>query len=136
MSTLFFYTKQQFFNFKSTQTAEGFKFLSTSKLLSSQRNDELDECQQYYVDISSMVALVIADDSQLLNFEQLCGSFGGNITFICDKAYEADTKYLLRNVFDDFSDVEAESDETLAEKEEMLSTKPDSVKKDYQFRRF
>lgn len=47
MSTLFFYTKQQFFNFKSTQTAEGFEFLSMSKLLSSQRIDELDEYQQY-----------------------------------------------------------------------------------------
>ena len=67
MSTLFFYTKQQFFIFKSTQTAEGFEFLSMSKLLSSQRIDKLDEYQQYYVDISSMVGFVKANDSQLLN---------------------------------------------------------------------
>jgi hypothetical protein len=81
VSTLFFYTKQQFFNFKSTQTAEGFEFLSMSKLLSSQRIDELDEYQQYCVDISSMVGFVKANDSQLLTFEQLFGRFGGKYYF-------------------------------------------------------
>ena len=129
MSTLFFYTKQQFFNFKSTKTAEGFEFLSMSKLLSSQRIAELDEYQQYYVDISSMVGFVKTNDSQLLNFEQLFGVFGANITFICDKAYETDIKYLFRYIFDDFSDVEAESDETPAEKEEKPIAKRNSVKK-------
>ena len=93
MSTLFFYTRQQFINFKSAQTAAGIEFLSMSKLLSSQRIDELDEYQQYYVDISSMVGFVKNNDSQLLNFEQLFVSFGGNITFICDKVYEKKTKY-------------------------------------------
>ena len=94
MSTLFFYTKEQFFNFKTTQTAAGFEFLSMSKLLSSQKIDGLDEYQQYYVDISSLVGFAKANDSQLLNFEQLFGGFGDNITFICDKAYEADIKYI------------------------------------------
>lgn len=129
MSTLFFYTKQQFFNFKSTQTTEGFEFLSMSKLLSSQRIDELDEYQQYCVDISSMVGFVKANDSQILNFEQLFGSFGKNVTFICDKVYETDIKYIFRYVFDDFSDIESESDETPIEREEKPSTKPNSVKK-------
>ena len=115
MSTLFFYTRQQFFNFKSAQTAAGIEFLSMSKLLSSQRVDELDEYQQYYVDISSMVGFVKNNDSQLLNFEQLFVSFGGNITFICDKVYEADIKYLFRYVFDDFSDIAAESDDAPVE---------------------
>lgn len=118
MSTLFFYTKEQFFNFKTTQTAAGFEFLSMSKLLSSQKIDGLDEYQQYYVDISSLVGFAKANDSQLLNFEQLFGGFGDNITFICDKAYEADIKYIFRYVFDDFSAVEAESDETPIESEE------------------
>ena len=45
MSTLFFYTKEQFFNFKTTQTAAGFEFLRLSKLLSSQKIDVLDEYQ-------------------------------------------------------------------------------------------
>ena len=66
MSTLFFYTKEQFFNFKTTQTAAGFEFLSMSKLLSSQKIDGLDEYQQYYVDISSLVGFAKANDSQLL----------------------------------------------------------------------
>lgn len=102
MSTLFFYTKSQFFNFKSVQMAAGFEFLSMSKLLSSQKIDGLDEDQQYYVDISSMVGFVKANDSQMLNFEQLFGSFGENITFICDKSYEKDIRYIFRYVFDDF----------------------------------
>ena len=105
MSTLFFYTKEQFFNLKSTQTEAGFGFLSMSKLLSSQIIDGLDEYQQYYVDISSFVGFVKTNDSQLLNFEQFFGEFGENITFICDKAYETDIKYIFRYVFDDFSDM-------------------------------
>lgn len=128
MSTLFFYTKEQFFNFKSTQTEAGFEFLSMSKLLSSQKIDGLDEYQQYYVDISSLIGFVKTNDSQLLNFEQLFGGFGENITFICDKAYETDIKYIFRYVFDDFSDVEVESDEPSVEKEEPR-TKSNTVKK-------
>ena len=129
MSTLFFYTKEQFFNFKTTQTAVGFEFLSMSKLLSSQKIDGLDEYRQYYVDISSLVGFVKSNDSQLLNFEQLFGGFGDNITFICDKAYETDIKYIFRYVFDDFCDVEAERDETPIESGEKSDVKPNSVKK-------
>ncbi|MDY4531474.1 MAG: AAA family ATPase [Enterocloster aldenensis] len=117
MKTLFFYTKNQFFNFKRTQIAEGFEFLSMSQLLSSQRIDELDEYQNYFVDLSSLVSFIKSNDSQMLNFEQLFYSFSDNITFICDKTYERDIAYMLRYVFDDFSDIEAESDETQNETE-------------------
>lgn len=129
MSTLFFYTKQQFFNFKSVQTAAGFEFLSMSKLLSSHRIDGLDNDQQYFVDISSLVSFVKTDDTQMLNFEQLFGNFGENITFICDKVYEADIKYLFRYIFDDFSDIEAESEDVTVEKEEKPMLQSKSVKK-------
>ena len=129
MSTLFFYTSQQFFNFKSAQTAAGFEFLSMSKLLSSQKIDGLDSDQQYFVDISSLVGFVKTNDSQMLNFEQLFGSFGENITFICDKVYEADIKYLFRYIFDDFSDIEAESEDVTVENEEMPMSQSKSVKK-------
>ncbi|MDR4078106.1 MAG: hypothetical protein Q3W83_09250, partial [Ruminococcus sp.] len=95
MSKLFFYTKNQFFNFKSDQTTAGFEFLSMSQLLSSQKINNLDVYQQYYIDISSMVGFVKANDSQLFNFEQLFNSFGENISFICDKAYEKDIKYIF-----------------------------------------
>ena len=47
MSKLFFYTKNQFFNFKSDQTTAGFEFLSMSQLLSSQKINNLDVYQQY-----------------------------------------------------------------------------------------
>lgn len=129
MKTLFFYTKAQFFNFKTAQIAAGFDFLSMSKLLSSQKIDDLDEYQQYYVDISSLVGFLKNNDSQLLNFEQLFDGFGENITFICDKAYEADIKYIFRYVFDDFSDVEADSDEPPVENEIETNTKSNTVKK-------
>lgn len=129
MSKLFFYTKNQFFNFKSSQTTAGFEFLSMSQLLSSQKIDSLDMYQQYFVDISSMVGFVKANDSQLLNFEQLFNSFGENISFICDKAYEKDIKYIFRYIFDEFSDVETESDEITDEVQETPVAKSSSVKK-------
>ncbi len=129
MSKLFFYTKNQFFNFKSSQTTAGFEFLSMSQLLSSQKIDSLDVYQQYFVDISSMVGFVKANDSQLLNFEQLFNSFGENISFICDKTYEKDIKYIFRYIFDEFSDVETESDEITDEVQETPVAKSSSVKK-------
>ena len=76
-----------------------------------------------------MIGFAKSNDSQLLNFEQLLCSFGENITFICDKVYEKDIKYLFRYVFDDFSDVEAECDESLVENEEISSEKLASVRK-------
>ena len=100
-----------------------------SKLLSSQKIDGLDSDQQYFVDISSLVGFVKTNDSQMLNFEQLFGSFGENITFICDKVYEADIKYLFRYIFDDFSDIEAESEDVTVENEEMPMSQSKSVKK-------
>lgn len=129
MSRLFFYTKNQFFNFKATQTANGIELLSMSNLLSSQKIEDLNDYQQYYVDISSMVGFAKDNDSQLLNFEQLFNSFGDNITFICDKTYEKDIKYIFRYIFDDFSDVEAKSDETEDDVDEPLNTKLSVVKK-------
>ncbi|HCB96294.1 MAG TPA: hypothetical protein DEP65_12385 [Ruminococcus sp.] len=129
MSKLFFYTKNQFFNFKSTQTTAGFEFLSMSQLLSSQKIDSLDVYQQYYIDISSMVSFVKENDSQLLNFEQLFNSFGENISFICDKTYEKDAKYTFRYIFDEFLNVEIESDELTDEVQEIPATKSSSVKK-------
>lgn len=129
MSTLFFYTKNQFFNFKSTQSANGIEFLSMSQLLSSQKIEKLDEEQQYYVDLSSVVGFVKDNDSQLLNFEQLFNSFEDNITFICDKTYEEDIKYIFRYVFDDFLDVETENEEIKDKIEETVDTKSSVVKK-------
>lgn len=129
MSKLFFYIKNQFFNFKSAQTTAGFEFLSMSQLLSSQTIDSLDVYRKYYVDISSMVGFVKANDSQLFNFEQLFNSFGENISFICDKAYEKDIKYIFRYIFDEFSDVEIESDEVTDEVQKTPATKSSSVKR-------
>lgn len=129
MSKLFFYTKNQFFNFKSAQTTAGFEFLSMSQLLSSQKINNLDVYQQYYIDISSMVGFVKANDSQLFNFEQLFNGFGENISFICDKAYEKDIKYIFRYIFNEFSDVETESDEITDEVQEIPATKSSSIKK-------
>ena len=128
MSKLFFYTKNQFFNFKSSQTTAGFEFLSMSQLLSSQKIDSLDVYQQYFVDISSMVGFVKANDSQLLNFEQLFNSFGENISFICDKAYEKDIKSIFRYIFDECSDVETESDEITDDVQETPAATSSSIK--------
>lgn len=129
MNALFFYSKQQFFKFKSNQIEKGFQFLGISKLLTSQKIDELDEDQQYYVDISSMVAFLKSNDSMLLTFEQLIDNFGENVAFICDKKYQEDAQYLFRYTFGEFLDVELECDEVPTEKQEIISSKLNSVKK-------
>lgn len=122
MRKLFFYTKQQFFNFKAMQTAAGFKLLSMSQLLSNQKVGELNKNQKYYVDLSSVMGYTKTNDSQQMLFEQLFDSFGENIDFICDKMYEEDIKYIFRYIFDDFSDVDVASEEIIAEKETIIET--------------
>lgn len=100
-----------------------------SQFLSSLKIEELDQETQYFVDLSSLAGFVKANDTQMLHFEQLFNSFGENITFICDKIYEKDIRYILRYIFDDFGDVEVESEEILAEQDETESTKHKQVKK-------
>ena len=129
MKKILFYQKNQFFNYKKQILSAGHELLSMSQFLSSLKIEELDEETQYFVDLSSLAGFVKANDSQMLHFEQLFNSFGENITFICDKIYEKDICYILRYIFDDFGDVEVESEEILAEQDETESAKPKQVKK-------
>lgn len=129
MKKILFYQKNQFFNYKKQILSSGHELLSMSQFLSSLKIEELDEETQYFVDLSSLAGFVKANDTQMLHFEQLFNSFGENITFICDKIYEKDIRYILRYIFDDFGDVEVESEEILAEQDETESTKQKQVKK-------
>lgn len=129
MKKILFYQKNQFFNYKKQILSSGHDLLSMSQFLSSLKIEELDEETQYFVDLSSLAGFVKANDTQMLHFEQLFNSFGENITFICDKIYEKDIRYILRYIFDDFGDVEVESEEILAEQDETESTKHKQVKK-------
>ena len=129
MKKILFYHKNQFFNYKKQILSNEHKLLSMSQILSSQKIEELDGKTQYYVDLSSLVGFVKTNDTQMLHFEQLFNSFGENITFICDKIYEKDIRYILRYVFDDFGDVEVESEEILTEQDEAESAKSKQVKK-------
>ena len=110
MRKIFFYNRNQFFNFKKQQKLCGGELLSMSQFLSSQKINELDEDVNYYVDLSSLVGFIRVNDTQTLNFEQLFNSFGENVAFICDKVYEEDIKYLLRYVFDEFVDIDVEAE--------------------------
>lgn len=129
MSELVFYTKNQFFNFKTEQTEAGFEFISMSQLLSSQKIENLDSHQQYYIDLSYIVNFIKNNDLHMLNFEQLINSLEENNYFICDKAYEKDAKYLFRYVFDDFRDVEIKISENTDEVKPLQETKSSTVKK-------
>ena len=129
MKKILFYQKNQFFNYKKQILSSGHELLSMSQFLSSLKIEELDEETQYFVDLSSLAGFVKANDTQMLHFEQLFNSFGENITFICDRIYEKDIRYILRYIFDDFGDVEVESEEILAEQDETESTKHKQVKK-------
>lgn len=129
MRKLFYYNKNQFFNFKRQQMACGGELLSMSQFLSSRKINDLDEDVNYYVDLSSTVGFIRTNDTQTLNFEQLFNSFGENVSFICDKAYEEDIKYLLRYVFDEFVDIDVEAEELSVEQSEEEPKKIKKVKK-------
>ena len=117
MNKVFFYTRQQYFKFKSSQLAQRFEFLSGSTFDHIEYIKWLDESKRYYVDITSIVSLLKANESQLYLFERLLSDFKDNTTFICDKVYEDDVKYIFRNVLDDYSDVEIECEEIPVEKD-------------------
>lgn len=129
MKKILFYNRNQFFNFKKQQESLGCKFLSMSQFLSSIKISELDNKTEYYVDLSSLAGFIKSNDTQMLNFEQLFGSFGDNVTFICDKIYENDICYLLRYVFDDSAYIEVEAEEPPDEKAENIITERKKVKK-------
>ena len=101
-----------------------------SQLLSPQKIDSLDTHQQYCIDISSTIGFVKANDSQLLNFEQLFNSFGENIFFL----YAISLMRGMQNIFsdmcfNDFLDVDAERDEPQNEDEESSVNKTATIKK-------
>ena len=115
MKQLLFYNKSQFFNFKKEQISAGHELLSMSQFLSSLKIEELDDETEYYVDLSSLAGFIKTNDTQMLHFEQLFNTFGDNVTFICDKIYEKDIRYILRYVFDDFADIGIEFEEASIE---------------------
>ena len=129
MRKLIYYNKNHFFNIKRQQMACGGELLSMSQFLSSRKINELDEDVNYYVDLSSTVGFIRTNDTQTLNFEQLLNSFGENVSFICDKVYEEDIKYLLRYVFDEFIDIDVEAEELSVEQSEEEPKKIKKVKK-------
>lgn len=71
MNKVFFYTRQQYFKFKSSQLAQGFEFISGSIFYLVENVDLLDDTQQYYVDITSIASLLKVNESQLCFFERL-----------------------------------------------------------------
>ena len=131
MKQVLFYNKNQFFNFKKQEFNAGHEFLSMSQLLSSIRIEELNAEKKYYVDLSSLIGFLKSNDTQMLNIEQLFNSFENNITFICDKSYEKDFRYLLRYVFDEFIDIEidAEPEELHDNEDNVVCTQSNTVKR-------
>lgn len=129
MKQLLFYNKSQFFNFKKEQISAGYELLSMSQFLSSLKIEELDDEAEYYVDLSSLAGFIKTNDTQMLHFEQLFNTFGDNVTFICDKIYEKDIRYILRYVFDDFAAIGIEFEETSIEQYDSRFETTKQVKK-------
>lgn len=129
MKQLLFYNKSQFFNFKKEQISAGYELLSMSQFLSSLKIEELDDEAEYYVDLSSLAGFIKTNDTQMLHFEQLFNTFGDNVTFICDKIYEKDIRYILRYVFDDFADIGIEFEDTSIEQYDSRFETTKQVKK-------
>lgn len=129
MRELLFYNINQFFNFKKQKISEGYVLLSMSNFISSIEINELDGSKKYYVDLSSFASFIKRNETQMFNFEHLLNSFGENVTFICDKTYEKDICYLLRYVFNSFTDIEVETEEIPLDKAETTLEESNSVKK-------
>ena len=108
MKTINFYNRNQFFEFKKKVIADGSEIISMSQFLSSKKIEDMDSQQKYYVDLSSMVGFMKANEAQIMSFEQLLNQFASNVTFICDKVYEVEILYSLRYVFDESKDIEVE----------------------------
>lgn len=100
-----------------------------SQFLSSLKIEELDDEAEYYVDLSSLAGFIKTNDTQMLHFEQLFNTFGDNVTFICDKIYEKDIRYILRYVFDDFADIGIEFEDTSIEQYDSRFETTKQVKK-------
>ncbi len=129
MREILFYNRNQFFNFNKQLISNDCELLSMSQFLLLFKNEEFDEETKYYVDLSSLACLLISDESQIYNFEQLFNKFNENITFICDKTYEKDICYLLRYIFEDFSDIEVDAEEAPAGQEDYIPANLKKVKK-------
>ena len=100
-----------------------------SQFLSSFKIEELDNDVEYYVDLSSLAGFIKTNDTQTFNFEQLFNAFGDNVTFICDKIYEKDIRYILRYVFDNFDYIENVAEDISIERDDPTTEKSIRVKK-------
>lgn len=129
MKQLLLYDKSQFFDFKKKQISAGHELLSMSQFLSSFKIEELDNDVEYYVDLSSLAGFIKTNDTQTFNFEQLFNAFGDNVTFICDKIYEKDIRYILRYVFDNFDYIENTAEDISIEQDDPTTEKSIRVKK-------
>lgn len=129
MKQLLLYDKSQFFDFKKKQISAGHELLSMSQFLSSFKIEELDNDVEYYVDLSSLAGFIKTNDTQTFNFEQLFNAFGDNVTFICDKIYEKDIRYILRYVFDNFDYIENVAEDISIEQDDPTTEKSIRVKK-------
>lgn len=130
MKKLLFYSQSQFYAFRDQQALTGCQIVSMSQLLSQEKINALNNDNSYCIDLSSLIAALTGNiETQMLSIEQLFNSFGENISFSCDRAYENEARYRFRFIFDEFSDVEVEIDEIVPDTNESLPTSIKSIKK-------
>jgi hypothetical protein len=90
---------------------------SMSSLHSEQKNKSGDSTKKIGFDVSSLISFLKNNEDKLFQFEQLFNNLSDDTLFICDKAYEADLRFLFRYIFDryEYSLVESLGTEGLTE---------------------
>ena len=102
---LYFYKRNEFYEYKRMNAEEGIKIVSISRLLSEEEIKNIQE-EKYIVDLSAIASLLKDNDNMIFQFERLFPLFEENVKFIADKKYQDDLSYYLRFCFDDFDNLQ------------------------------
>lgn len=117
--TLFFYQKDDYYDFKELKSEEGYSFISITKLIhQSAAIQDLDSTSEI-IDISSITEYTSIQTVA----EQVIYSVKEGTIFVCDSSKRDRIEYELRLVFDQFQDI----DNTPFSKKENVSLRSEEI---------
>jgi ATP-dependent Clp protease ATP-binding subunit ClpC len=102
---LYFYKRNEFFEYKRKNAEKGIKMVSISRLLSEESIRNIPN-EKFIVDVSAIASLLKDDDNIILQFERLFPLFSENVKFVADEKYQNDLSYYLRFCFDNFENLQ------------------------------
>lgn len=103
--TLFFYEKDDYYDFKESKINEGYSFVSITRLI---QNLSLTESLDFNTTIIDLSALTEYVNIQSVA-EQVIYKLEFNIEFVCDISKKEKLKYELRFLFEEFENIDTNS---------------------------